>query len=206
MIKVCITGEMGSGKSYCSKIFEQMGIPVFYTDDISKSIFNTNQKLKKEICKEFGNLYNEDGIIIPKLLRDIVFVTGAELKLKRLNEIVHPYVFKEYEDFCQLHSDKTYTLAETALLFEANMRMMVDKVIYVCVDLDLRIRRTLERSGFSPEEYKIRMKSQINPETKKKLSDFIIYNNDSDDVNKQILEIHNTFYLYQKISILDKDI
>jgi dephospho-CoA kinase len=206
MIKVCITGEMGSGKSYCSKIFEQMGIPVFYTDDISKSIFNTNQKLKKEICKEFGNLYNEDGIIIPKLLRDIVFVTGAELKLKRLNEIVHPYVFKEYEDFCQLHSDKTYTLAETALLFETNMRMMVDKVIYVCVDLDLRIRRTLERSGFSPEEYKLRMKSQINPETKKKLSDFIIYNNDSDDVNKQILEIHNTFYLYQKISILDKDI
>jgi dephospho-CoA kinase len=192
MIKACITGEMGSGKSYCSKIFEQMGIPVFYTDDISRNIFNTNQELRKEICKEFGNLYNEDGIIIPKLLRDIVFVQGAESKLKRLNEIVHPYVFKEYEDFCQLHSDKPYTLAETALLFETNMRMMVDKVIYVCVDLDLRIKRTFERSGFSEEEYKLRMKAQINSETKKKLSDFIIYNNDGDDVYKQVQEINNT--------------
>ena len=191
MIKACITGEMGSGKSYCSKIFEQMGIPVFYTDDISRNIFNTNQELRKEICKEFGNLYNEDGIIIPKLLRDIVFVQGAESKLKRLNEIVHPYVFKEYEDFCQLHTDKPYTLAETALLFETNMRMMVDKVIYVCVDLDLRIKRTFERSGFSEEEYKLRMKAQINSETKKKLSDFIIYNNDGDDVYKQVQEINN---------------
>jgi dephospho-CoA kinase len=190
MIKACITGEMGSGKSYCSRIFEQMGIPVFYTDDISRNIFNTNQELRKEICKEFGNLYNEDGIIIPKLLRDIVFVQGAESKLKRLNEIVHPYVFKEYEDFCQLHTDKPYTLAETALLFETNMRMMVDKVIYVCVDLDLRIKRTFERSGFSEEEYKLRMKAQINSETKKKLSDFIIYNNDGDYLISQINQIH----------------
>jgi dephospho-CoA kinase len=192
MIKVCITGEMGSGKSYCSKLFEKLGIPVFYTDDISRTIFNTNQELRKKICKEFGNIYNEDGIIITKLLRDIVFVQGAEPKLKRLNEIVHPYVFKEYEDFCLLHSDKPYTLAETALLFETNMRMMVDKVIYVSVDLDLRIKRTFERSGFSKEEYKQRMKAQISPETKKKLSDFIIYNNDGDDVNKQIQEINNT--------------
>ena len=191
MIKICITGEMGSGKTFCSKIFEQLGIPVFYTDDVSRNIVNTNQQLKKEICKEFGNLYNEDGIIIPKLLRDIVFVQGAESKLKRLNEIVHPYVFKEYEDFCQLHTDKPYTLAETALLFETNMRMMVDKVIYVCVDLDLRIKRTFERSGFSEEEYKLRMKAQINSETKKKLSDFIIYNNDGDDVYKQVQEINN---------------
>jgi dephospho-CoA kinase len=192
MIKVCITGEMGSGKSYCSKLFEQLGVPVFYTDDIARTIVNTNQDLKKEISKEFGNIYNEDGIIIPKLLRDIVFVTGAESKLKRLNEIVHPYVFSEYLNFTKQNSDKPYTIAETALLFETNMRMMVDKVIYVCVDLDLRIKRTFERSGFSPEEYKLRMKSQINPETKKKLSDFIIYNNDGDDVSKQIIEIHNT--------------
>lgn len=192
MIKLCITGEMGSGKSYCSKLFEQLGVPVFYTDDIARNIININPKLKKEISKEFGNIYDEDGMVIPKLIRDIVFVKGGEQNLRRLNEIVHPYVFSEYEKFCQLHADKPYTLAETALLFETNMRMMVDKVVYVCVDLDLRIKRTFERSGFTEEEYNQRMKSQINPETKKKLSDFIIYNNDGDDVNKQILEIHNT--------------
>ena len=192
MIKVCLTAPMGSGKSYCAKIFEQMDIPVFYTDDVSRVLINTNLELKKEICQEFGNIYDEDGKIISTLLRDIVFVKGGEQNLKRLNDIVHPYVFSEYEKFCQLHDDKPYTLAETALLFETNMRMMVDKVVYVCVDLDLRIKRAFERSGFTEEEYKIRMKSQFNSETKKKLSDFIIYNNDGDDVNKQILEIHNT--------------
>lgn len=193
MIKICITGEMGSGKTFCSKIFEQLGIPVFYTDDVSRNIVNTNQQLKKEICKEFGNLYNEDGIIIPKLLRDIVFVSGGEERLKRLNEIIHPHVFTEFELFCSENSRCKYLIAETALLFESNMRPFVDKVIYVSVDLDTRIRRTFKRSGFSEEEYKQRMKSQINPETKKKLSDFIIYNNDGDNLNEQILNIHNHF-------------
>lgn len=186
MIRVCITGEMGSGKSYCSKIFEQLGIPVFYTDDVSKNIINVDLQLKKEISKEFGNIYDEDGLIITKLLRDIVFVEGAEDKLKRLNEIVHPYVIREYEKFCLKNQDKPYTLAETALLFETNLKHKVDKVIYVCVDLDLRIKRTFERSGFSEEEYKQRMKYQISSDTKKSLSDFIIYNNDGDDVLSQI--------------------
>jgi dephospho-CoA kinase len=189
MVRICITGEMGSGKSYCSRLFEQIGIPVFYTDDISKELVNKNEELKKELTNEFGDIYYDNGLIINKRIRDLVFVEGAESKLKRLNDIVHPYVLNEYEKFCQLNSDKKYTLAETALLFETNMRMMVDKVIYVCVDLDLRIKRTFERSGFSEEEYKVRMKSQINPETKKKLADYIIYNNDGDDVISQVNQI-----------------
>jgi dephospho-CoA kinase len=193
MIKIGITGEMGSGKTYCSKIFGQLGIPIFYSDDISKKIVNTNQELKKEICIEFGNIYNEDGIIIPKLLRDIVFVPGGELRLKRLNEIIHPYVFNEFELFCYENSRHKYVLAESALIYESNMRSFVDKVIYVCVDEQTRIKRTFERSGYIEQEYKQRMKSQINPETKKKLSDFIIYNNDSDNLNEQILNIHNHF-------------
>jgi dephospho-CoA kinase len=199
MIRVCITGPMGSGKSYCSKIFEQMGIPIFYTDDISRDIVNTNTNLKKEISKEFGNIYNEDGRIITKLLRDIVFVEGAEDKLRRLNEIVHPYVFEKYEEFCLLNKDNLYTIAETALLFETNMRKMVDKVIYVSVDLDLRIKRTFDRSGFSEKEYNLRMKSQINSETKKKLSDYVINNNDCDDVIEQIKKIDKDLNRYLKL-------
>ena len=193
MIKIGITGEMGSGKTYCSKIFGQLGIPIFYSDDVSRKIVNTNQELKKEISKEFGNIYDEDGIIIPKLLRDIVFVPGGEVRLKRLNEIIHPYVFNEFELFCLENSRCKYVLAESALIYESNMRSFVDKVIYVCVDEQTRIRRTFERSGFSEQEYKQRMKTQINPETKKKLSDFIIYNNDDDNLNEQILNIHNHF-------------
>ena len=193
MIKIGITGEMGSGKTYCSKIFGQLGVPIFYSDDISKRLVNTNQKLNLEICEEFGNIYNEDGLIIPKLLRDIVFIPGGEPRLKRLNEIIHPYVFNEFELFCLENSRSKYVLAESALIYESNMRSFVDKVIYVCVDEQTRIKRTLERSGYTEQEYKQRMKTQINPETKKKLSDFIIYNNEGDDINEQILNIHNHF-------------
>lgn len=193
MIKIGITGEMGSGKTYCSKIFGQLGIPIFYSDDVSKKIVNSNQDLKKEICKEFGNIYDEDGVVIPKLLRDIVFVPGGETRLKKLNEIIHPYVFNEFELFCNENSKSKYVLAESALIYESNMRSFVDKVIYVCVDEQTRIKRTFERSGYTEQEYKQRMKTQINPETKKKLSDFIIYNNDVDNLNEQILNIHNHF-------------
>jgi dephospho-CoA kinase len=192
MIKIGITGEMGSGKTFCSKIFEQLGVPVFYSDDISKSIVNTNKALNQELTQEFGNIYDENSMIVPKLLRDIVFVKGGEQKLKMLNKIIHPYVFNEFELFCDKNSSSPYIIAETALLYESNMRRYVDKVIYVCVEEQTRIQRTFKRSGYSEQEYKERMKYQINPETKKKLSNFIIYNNDGDDVNKQILEIHNT--------------
>ena len=191
MIKIGITGEMGSGKTFCSKIFGQLGVPIFYSDDVSKAIVNTNQQLKKEICQEFGNIYDEEGIVIPKLLRDIVFVPGGEPKLKILNEIIHPYVFNEFELFCYENSRSKYIIAESALIYESNMRSFVDKVIYVCVDEETRIKRTFERSGFTEQEYKQRMKSQINQETKKKLSDFTIYNNEGDNLNEQVLIIHN---------------
>ena len=121
MIKIGITGEMGSGKSFCSKIFEQIGVPVFYSDDVARTIINTNSELKEEIKKEFGQVYDNNGIMIPSLIRSIVFVKGSEEKLKRLNELVHPYVFNEYDNFCELNKDKKYTLIESAILYESKL-------------------------------------------------------------------------------------
>jgi dephospho-CoA kinase len=180
---------MGSGKSYCSKIFESLGVPVFYTDDVARILLNQDKKLKKEIQREFGHIY-VNGKVNPKLLRNIVFVDGGEEKLKRLNEISHPYILREYNMFCDSFSNKPYTLVETALLFEANMHRIVDKTIYVCVEEELRIKRTFDRSGFSREDYKSRMRNQVPSELKLKLCDYIIYNNEGDDVNEQILKIH----------------
>ena len=188
MIKVGITGEMGSGKSFCSKIFEEMGVPVFYSDDVARTIINTNLSLREEICKEFGNVYNEDGMMIPSLIRSIVFVEGGEERLKKLNELAHPYVFKEFELFCKSHSDKRFIIAESAILFESGMNKVVDKSIYVSANEDVRIERTFKRSGFSKEEYRQRMKSQI--PNKELLSDFIIYNNPGDNIVEQINEIN----------------
>jgi dephospho-CoA kinase len=192
MIKIGITGEMGSGKSFCSRLFGQLGVPVFYSDDIARTIINTNKELKEEIKKEFGNVYGDNGIIDPVLIRSIVFIKGSEHKLKILNELVHPYVFQEYNNFCLEHVNKPYTLMESAILYETGSDKFVDKVIYVDTDEDLRIKRTFDRSGFTKEEYQQRMKDQL--PNKESLSDYVISNNECDDVNKQIIELDKLIY------------
>lgn len=200
MIRIGITGEMGSGKSYCSKVFEQLGVPVFYSDDVARTIINTNLDLKKEICKEFGNVYDEDGMVIPNLIRSIVFVEGSEDKLKKLNELTHPYVFKEFENFCNKYKNKKYILAESAILYESGMDKVVDKTIYVSADEETRIERTFRRSGFSREDYKQRMKKQI--PNKEKIADFVIYNNDEDNVIPQIEKINHLIIDLNQLTLL----
>ena len=180
---------MGSGKSFCSKKFEQIGVPVFYSDNVARSVINSNIELRSKICKEFGNVYDEDGMMIPELIRSIVFVEGGEEKLQKLNDISHPYVFQEFENFCKKHSDKKYILAESAILYESGMDKILDKVIYVNAEESIRIKRTFERSGFSESEYRQRMKNQI--PNKEKIADFIIFNNDGDDVTTQVSKINS---------------
>jgi len=194
MIKLAITGPMGSGKSFCARLFENLGVPVFYSDDVSKKLVNTDEELKSELIKEFGSdIYDQNGILIKNVLRDIVFVDGGEEKLKRLNEISHPYVIKEYEKFCEKYSNFNYTIKESAILFEANLTKMVDKIIYVHANKETRLRRAFNRSGINKKEYNKRMKSQKCTLIKMILSDFIIYNNDDDDLIHQIKKINNYF-------------
>lgn len=190
MIKIGITGELGSGKSYCSKLFEKLGIPVFYSDDVAKSIMSSNKELKSEIVKEFGNVYDND-ILVPKKLSGIVFVKGGEEKLKKLNKISLPYVMNEYQKFCSDNKHHKYTIIESAILYEVNLDKYLDDVIYVYVNEDLRIKRAFERSGISEVEYKQRMKYQLSFEEKLSFSKFIIVNNELDDVNAQVEEINN---------------
>lgn len=190
MIKVGLTGYMGSGKSFCSKLFGQLGIPVFNSDDVARNIVNSNSSLKEEIKKEFGEVYDDEGIMIPSSIRSIVFVKGAEEKLKKLNSLIHPYVFNQFNEFCLLKNNSPYIIAESAILFESGMDKIMDKIIYVSTDLELRIKRTFDRSGFSEEEYNQRMKDQI--PNKEKISDYIIYNNIGDNVEEQVMLIHKS--------------
>lgn len=191
MIKIGLTGEMGSGKSYCAKLFEQLGVPVFYTDDSAKRIINSNIEVRNKMIEEFGSVYDENGVI-SKLVRDIVFVEGGEDKLKKLNEICHPYVFQEFIEFCEKNKDQKYIIAESAIIYESGMNNSLDEIIYVFSEEELRIKRTFERSGFTEIDYRSRMKSQISSGDKMKLANYTIFNNDGDDVQKQVKEINNT--------------
>ena len=188
MIKLGITGEMASGKSYCAKLFENIGVPIFYSDIEAKRIMNSNIDLRKELCEEFGNIYSEDGMIITDLLANIIFKNDT--RLSRMNYIIQPYVFNEFISFCKLNNKEKYVIAESAILYESEMIKYVDKTIYVSVKEETRIKRAFTRSNISESQYHERMKNQISSEYKLQNSDFIIYNNDGDDVINQVSKIN----------------
>lgn len=192
MIKLGITGDTGSGKTFCAKKFEELGVPVFYSDDIAKKLLNESLPLKMSISKGFGKMYDENGKLLIDSLREIVFSEKSGDNIKKLNSIVHPHVFKEYEKFCEEHKSERYTIIESAILYEIELDKMLDNVIYVDVAPDIRMARALKRSGIKKKEYIQRMKNQISPDIKIAKSYYILYNNPySIDIDEQILEIHN---------------
>jgi len=187
MLKVGITGLMGSGKSYISSQFSELGVPVYNSDDRAKWVNNNIPELKEQLIAEFGDVYT-NGVLDKYKVRKIVFVEGGEEKLKRLNQICHPYVRKDFEDFCTLHKDKPFILAESAILFESGMSEKMDRIIFVDVRYSVRLERAMKRDNITREEYDSRMKSQLDDSEKKKRSDFIIDNSITgpklDDVKK----------------------
>ena len=98
MIKVGITGLMGSGKSYISSLFEELGVPLYNSDERARWVNNNNTFLKNKLIDEFGDIYI-NGELNKDKLRQIVFVNGGEERLKKLNQIVHPYIFQDFNDF-----------------------------------------------------------------------------------------------------------
>lgn len=189
MLKVGITGLMGSGKSYISSLFREQGVPVYNSDERARWINNNVPELKEELVREFGDVYL-NGVLDRFKIRKIVFVEGGEERLKRLNEICHPYVINDFEDFCDKNSDKEYVLAESAILFESGFHSNMDRIIFVDAPYSVRIGRVFRRDGILPQEYDIRMRKQMDESEKKRFSDFLIFNGEGSDCHSQVKKIH----------------
>ena len=176
MIKVCINGLIGSGKSYISSLFANLGVPIYNSDERARWINNNNPDIINEIKSVFGDDVYINGVLDSKKIRNIIFKSGGESKLKIINSIVHPYIFKDFSDFCDSNIDKPMILAESALIFESGMNKFLDRVIFVDVPYEIRLNRTIDRDGITKEEYDSRMANQLSTSDKIKLSDFIVDN------------------------------
>ncbi|WP_295671850.1 dephospho-CoA kinase [uncultured Mucilaginibacter sp.] len=189
MLKIGITGNIGSGKTTVSKIFEILGIPVFYADDAAKSVMVADQQLIAEIKAAFGNAsYFEDGTLNRKHIAAIVF--NNDEQLARLNAIVHPATFRAFDTWVKTISNVPYVLKEAALLFESASFKMCDYNIMVQAPFETRVERVMKRDGLSREEIEKREGYQLSEEKKTKLADFIIKNDDSELVIPQVLALH----------------
>ncbi len=170
-----ITGNIGSGKSTFSKFAEEHGYPVIKADDLSKSILQSDQKVKAAVIKEFGNESFVNDLPNKKFLALEVF--NNPVKLKKLESILHPKVVKEINRQIKiLIKSSPAVFVESALIYEADLEEQFDFVVLVDEDQNIRLERKI-KSGMSREDFLLRDSNQIPEEEKKKRADFIFSNN-----------------------------
>ncbi|WP_448698455.1 dephospho-CoA kinase [Mucilaginibacter sp. AW1-3] len=192
MLKIGITGGIGSGKSTISKVFEVLGIPVFYADDAAKQVMTTDPILIDALKQTFGKqAYFDDGSLNRKHIAGIVFNNTGELA--KLNAITHPAVFRAFDQWLTEVKDVPYVMKEAALMFESGSAKLCDKNILVYAPLQMRIDRVVKRDGLSREEVESRNARQFTDEQKLKLADYVITNDDTQLVIPQVLALHRQF-------------
>lgn len=187
MIKIGITGGMGSGKSTVAKVFEVLGIPVYYADDAAKKLMNEDAALKEKLIAVFGKEIYQDGILNRTHLSGLVFNNPD--KLAQLNSIVHPATIADAESWMQ-QQHSPYAIKEAAILFESGANKYVDKVIGVYAPIQLRISRVMQRDNSTEEAVTARMNRQMEEEKKMNLCDYVITNDEQELVIPQVLKIH----------------
>ena len=193
MLKIGITGGIGSGKTTVCKVFETLGVPVFYADTVAKQIMTTDKVLISGVKDTFGEQsYFDNGNLNNKHIAEIVF--NNEEKLAKLNGLVHPAVFRAFDEWdAKLPKHLPYSLKEAALLFESGSYQMCDKNILVVAPHDLKIARVTQRDKVSEQQVLARMGKQFTDEQKLKMADYLIENNENQSIVLQVLDLHQQF-------------
>ena len=188
MIKVAITGGIGTGKTTISSMFADKGIPVFNSDEIAKEIMNTNSLLKNEIVTAFGDKIYDKNRLNKEYLSDAIF--NNETLLKKINAIVHPYVADEFNSWIE-EQDSKYIIYESAIIFENQAEDFFDKIICVTASEEDVISRVMKRNNFSVDKIKSIINKQLPNDAKIQKSDYVIENINISKLSDKVLEIHN---------------
>jgi dephospho-CoA kinase len=190
MLKVGLTGGIGSGKTTVAKIFETLGVPVYYADEAARHLMNTDPGIREAIIEHFGsNSYNE-GQLNRKYVASIVF--NDKEKLELLNSITHPATISHASEWIQ-QQNTPYIIKEAALMFESDAYLSMDKVIGVHSPLDLRIERTMQRDHVTREEVLKRIHRQMDEDEKMNRCDFVMINDEKQLLIPQVIALHEEF-------------
>jgi dephospho-CoA kinase len=187
-MKVGITGGIGSGKSIVCKILEVMNFPVFYSDQLSKEIVNTNPFVRQKLTKLMGeNVYLNNQLNTPFLVEKLFQDDTIRLKV---NEIIHPIVRQAFADWAE-KQNSSIIFNEAAILFETGAYQLMDKTVLVTAPLELKINRVRERDRCSKEQVLERISKQWNDEQKLPLADFVLIN---DDIQPLLIQIEDLIF------------
>lgn len=194
MVKVGITGGIGSGKTAVCKIWQSLGAYILNADDLAKKIMSSNPQIKKEIQQTFGvESYQEDGSLNREYLAEQAFESG---RVEELNRIVHPRIPGESQKIMEKAEKEGYDVFvyEAALLLQNVRPSNLDYIVLVLADREQRLQRVQQRDGSDREEILNRMKSQQNFEELKDKADIIIYNNGTlEALERRAVDVYRTF-------------
>jgi len=186
-LRIGLTGGIGSGKSTVAKVFEVLGIPVYYADDAARRLMNEDELLRQQIIQHFGPAaYKNDEL-------DRAYIAGQVFndkeKLELMNSLVHPATIRDAEHW-MTRQTAPYAIKEAALIFESGSQDQLDYIIGVSAPTPLRILRAMKRDGSTREQVLARMNKQINEVIKMRLCDFVIYNDEQQAVIPQAITLH----------------
>ncbi len=187
MLKIGLTGGIGSGKTTVAHVFEVLGIPVYYADDAAKRLMNEDSKLKQQIIQHFGEESYVHGTLNRTYLSSVVFSDTEKTKL--INSIIHPATLADAELWMNKQTTP-YAIKEAALIFEAGAEKQLDLVIGVQAPLPTRIQRVMQRDNITEEAVLARMQKQMNEEEKMSRCDFVLVNDEKEILIPQVVALH----------------
>jgi dephospho-CoA kinase len=189
MQKIGLTGGIGSGKTTVSEIFSALGIPVFNSDEEAKKLYIRNRNVRNSIIELIGaKAYDEEDSPNFKYIGEQIFADRN--LLSAVNNLIHPIVEKEFEQWCDKQKNAPYVLKEAAILFETGAYKKLNATIVVSAPEQIRIERVMRRSGQSQESIALRMKQQFAVDDAIKKANFHIVNDEKQALIPQVLAIH----------------
>ncbi len=187
MLRVGLTGNMGSGKTLVCRIFETLGIPVFRADEAGHAALE-DSAIKMELLNRFGsNILNPEGTLNRKALARIVFKSAEDLEY--LASLIHPMVRQSFDAWCTQHHEAPFVIHEAAILFESGFDRFFDRIIFVSAPKAVCMERVMHRDGVSQSEFMARAARQWPEEKKIPLSHYVIQNDGIAPIIPQVFDI-----------------
>lgn len=187
VIKIGITGGIGSGKSVVSKLLRAMSIPVYLSDDEAKRLTATDETIRKELTALLGDELYQGDVLNKSLLAGYLFASPENAA--RVNAIIHPVVKQDFRRWCKENASSFILAMESAILIEAGFAPEVDAVVMVYAPKEVRIQRAMKRDGASRKQIEQRIQNQMDDEVKRAKADYTIINDDKTPLIPQVFRL-----------------
>mgnify|MGYP002277826505 CR=1 FL=1 len=193
MLRIGLTGGIGSGKSSAAEIFSELGITVIDADEIAHRLTGPGQPVLRAITRHFGeNILNNDGSLNRQALRELVFSDNG--KRRELEDIMHPVILAEMKKQTAALEDP-YCILMIPLLIETAQQATVDRILVVDCPEDRQIQRVLQRDDMTEKQARSILDTQATREKRLEMADDVLYNNtdNKETLKEQVCQLHRKY-------------